>query len=147
MSDLFSGGYGVLEWVELKRDINPKIVSDVAQQLARVHLSTDGMSKDYGFSINTFLGEIEQDNTLKRGVDVLDFFTTRRLEPMIDAASRSSSKRAVGIPERLREEIGTKGFKVDSFPCRSALFPMLFAGEPEVCKLTCSNAIVQVMQT
>lgn len=125
VSDLFSGGYGVLEWVELKRDINPNIVSDVAQQLARVHLSTVGMSKDYGFSINTFLGEIEQDNTLQRGVDVLDFFTTRRLEPMIDAASRSSTERAVGIPAKLRDEIGTKGFKVDSFPCRSALSQML----------------------
>ena len=115
-SDLMSGGYGVLEWVELQRTINPLVVSDVAQQLARVHLSTEGMSQDYGFGINTFLGEREQDNTISRGVDVLDFLTSRRLEPEIDAASRYSSKRAAKIPAKLRDEIGTKGFKVSSMP-------------------------------
>lgn len=114
-SDLMSGGYGVLEWVELKRDINPLVVSDVAQQLARVHLSTEGMSEDYGFGVNTFLGEREQDNTMSRGVDVLDFLTSRRLEPEIDAASRYSSKRAAKIPAKLRDEIGSKGFKVFLF--------------------------------
>jgi hypothetical protein len=111
-SDLVSGGFGVLEWVELDRNLNPLVVSDVAQQLARVHLSSEGMSRDYGFSINTFLGERELDNTIKSNVDILDFFCTRRLEPEIDAASRSSAQRASKISPKLLDEIGTKGFKV-----------------------------------
>ena len=111
-SDLVSGGYGVLEWVELQRNLNPTVVSDVAEQLARMHLASAGMSHDYGFSVNTFLGEREQDNTMQEGVDVLDFFTSRRLEPELDAACRSSTKRAGTIPPKLLDEIGVKGFKI-----------------------------------
>ena len=44
-SDLVSGGFGVLEWVELRRDITPVVVSDVAQQLAKV---------SYTFPYSTF---------------------------------------------------------------------------------------------
>jgi hypothetical protein len=47
-SELFSGGYGVLEWIELERQITPAVISDVAQQLARLHLASEGMSTEYG---------------------------------------------------------------------------------------------------
>ena len=48
LSELFSGGYGVLEWIELERHITPAVISDVAQQLARLHLASEGMSTEYG---------------------------------------------------------------------------------------------------
>ena len=114
-SELFSGGYGVLEWVELKRDITPNIVSDVAEQLARLHIASEGMSTECGFSVNTFLGQREQDNTIQQGADVLEFFASRRLEPEIDAATRTSGARAAKISARLRDDLGTKGFKVCLF--------------------------------
>jgi len=65
-----------------------------------------------GFSVNTFLGQREQDNTIQQGADVLEFFASRRLEPEIDLATRKNSGRAAKIPPRLLDEIGTKGFKV-----------------------------------
>ena len=86
----------MLEWVELKvrsllallvqkykychlrswqRDINPLIVSEVAQQLARVHLCTEGMSSDYGFAVNTFLGFLFVRSTPIKGGGVRGLLT------------------------------------------------------------------------
>lgn len=58
------------------------------------------------------LGEIEQDNTMSKGVDVLDFFSARRLEPELERTSRASAERAAQVPPKLRDEIGIKGFQL-----------------------------------
>jgi len=130
VSELVSGGYGVLEWVEMKRSITPNLVGRVAEQLAALHLNSLEKSRNHGYHMDTFLGQRRQRNSEMK--DFLEFFAEKRLEPEIRDASAAKERvdRSAEYSDNIRDKIGFFGNKilerlVDSHVWREIFAPVL----------------------
>uniref|UniRef100_A0A7S0EH96 protein-ribulosamine 3-kinase n=1 Tax=Hanusia phi TaxID=3032 RepID=A0A7S0EH96_9CRYP len=130
VTDLVSGGYGVLEWVEMKRSITPYLVGRVAEQMAALHLNSLEKMKNHGLHIDTFLGQRRLRNGEKK--DFLEFFVENRLEPEFCDASGPKEKvdRSAEYSDKIRQKIGFFGNKIlerliDSHVWREIFAPVL----------------------
>jgi len=69
------------EWIDLEHVSSPSLIGTVGEQLARLHLTTQGLEDNFGFHVDTYLGQRRQDNA--RDNDLLSFFVQRRLDPEV----------------------------------------------------------------